>query len=67
MSDEQGSFWIGMAEKVFGLLLIVIGGLFVYYTATSIDTLGVYTGLFALLSAMVIAAGVFLMIVKPPE
>ncbi len=67
MSDEQGSFWIGLAEKFFGLILIVIGIVLVYLTATSISTLGVFTGLFIFLSAIVIAAGIFLMIVKPPE
>ncbi len=67
MSDEQGSFWIGLAEKFFGLILIVIGIVLVYLTATSTGTLGAFTGLFVFLSAVVIAAGIFLMIVKPPE
>jgi len=64
--SETGSFWINLAEKFFGLILVVIGALLIYFTATSAD-LGAYTGLFAFLSVVVIVAGGFLIIVKPHE
>ena len=67
MSDETGSFWIKLAEKVFGLVLLIVGALTLYFTATSSDTLQAYTGLFAFLSIIILAVGVFLLIVSPPE
>lgn len=65
--SEEGSFWIKVAEKFFGLLLIIIGALLVYFTATSDTVLGAYTALFLFLSIVFMAAGVILMVVKPPE
>ena len=65
--SEEGSLWIKIAEKFFGLLLIILGALLVYFTATSTAALGVYTALFVFLSMVVLAAGAFLIVVKPPE
>jgi uncharacterized membrane protein len=67
MSEEGDTFWISLAEKFFGLLLTIIGALFLYFTATSTDTLGVFTAFFVLLSIVLLAVGVFLLLVKPPE
>ncbi|MFB3888987.1 MAG: hypothetical protein ACE14S_05810 [Candidatus Bathyarchaeia archaeon] len=65
--SEEGSIWIGIAEKFFGLLLIAVSAIFIYFTATSIDALGAYAGLFAFLSVAMLIAGAFLIIVKTPE
>ena len=46
--SEEGGFWIGLAEKFFGLILAVIGALFVYWTVTSGGDLNVFTGFFIL-------------------
>ena len=35
MSDEGDTFWVSLAEKFFGLLLIVIGAVMIYFTATT--------------------------------
>jgi hypothetical protein len=65
--SEEGSFWIRIAEKFFGLILIIIGALFVYFTATSATVLGVFTGIFIFLSIVFLAAGVFLLVASAPE
>jgi hypothetical protein len=65
--SEGDTFWVSLAEKFFGLLLAVIGGLFLYFTLTSTAALGGFTGLFGFLSAVVLLIGVFLLIVRPPE
>jgi hypothetical protein len=65
--SETGLFWIKIAEKFFGFLLIILSILMIYFTATSTTSLGVFTGLFAFLSALPLIAGAFLIIVKPPE
>ncbi len=65
--SEEGSLWIKIAEKFFGLIIIILGALLVYFTATSSAVLGVFTALFVFLSIVFLAAGAFLIVVKPPE
>ncbi len=67
MSEEGDTFWVSLAEKFFGLLLVVIGAIVLYFTATSIDVLGVFSGFFGFLSIALLAIGVFLLLVRPPE
>jgi uncharacterized membrane protein HdeD (DUF308 family) len=67
MSEEGSSFWITLAEKFIGLVLIIISLVMIYFTATSTSTLSVFTGLFAFLSAVVLIGGAFLIIVRPPQ
>ncbi|MEM2099119.1 MAG: hypothetical protein QXU99_05180 [Candidatus Bathyarchaeia archaeon] len=67
MSEEGDTFWISLAEKFFGLLAVIIGVLFLYFTATSGDALGGFTALFVVLSVVFLAVGAFLLLVRPPE
>jgi membrane-bound ClpP family serine protease len=67
MSEEGDTFWLSLAEKFFGLLLVIIGALFLYFTLTSTTALGVFTGLFGFLSIVVLIIGLFLLFVRPPE
>jgi hypothetical protein len=64
MSEEGGGFGITLAEKFFGLIIIIIGALATYYTFTSTDVLGGFTGFFGVLSIFLLALGVFLVIAK---
>ena len=65
--SEGDTFWVSLSEKFFGLLLTVIGALFLYFTLTSIDALGGFTGLFGFLGVVILLIGLFLLIVRPPE
>ena len=65
MSDEGDTFWVSLSERVFGLVLIVIGALLLYFTVTS--DLGGFTVFFGVLSVILVILGVLLMIVKPPQ
>jgi len=65
--SEGDTFWLSLAEKFFGLLLVIIGALFLYFTLTSTAALGVFTGLFGFLSVVVLIIGLFLLFVRPPE
>jgi membrane-bound ClpP family serine protease len=65
--SEGDTFWVSLSEKFFGLLLTVIGALFLYFTLTSIDALSGFTGLFGFLGVVVLLIGLFLLIVRPPE
>jgi heme/copper-type cytochrome/quinol oxidase subunit 4 len=67
VSEEGSSFWISITEKLVGIILIIVSILMFYFTATSADTLNVFTGLFAFLGVVVLLGGAFLMVVKPPE
>jgi hypothetical protein len=60
MSSEEGGFGLAVAEKFFGLILVIIGALAVYYTFTGMDFLGAYTGFFGFLSITLLAIGVVL-------
>jgi hypothetical protein len=66
MSDEGDTFWVSLIERVFGLVLIIIGALVLYFTATtaSIGGFGVF---FGALSIILVILGVFLLVVKPPQ
>lgn len=66
MSEEE-TFWLSLAEKFFGLLLTIVGALFLYFTLTSTAALGGFSGLFGFLSIVVLLVGLFLLVVRPPE
>ena len=67
MSEEGASFWISLAEKLIGIVLVILSLIMIYYTATSTSSLNVFTGLFGFLSAVLLLGGAFLIVVKPPE
>jgi uncharacterized protein YjeT (DUF2065 family) len=71
MSEEGDTFWVTLAERLFGLFLIIIGAVLLYFTATSVnsttDSLGPFSYLFGALSIILVLLGIFLLLVKPPE
>jgi uncharacterized Tic20 family protein len=67
MSEEGPSFWLTLTEKIMGLVLIIVSIMLIYYTATSVNVLSVFTGLFAFLSVVLLLGGAFLIVVKAPE
>lgn len=67
MSEEGDSFWITLAEKFFGLLLVAISIIMFYFTFTSTAALGIFTDFFGFLGVIILIAGAFLIVVKPPE
>lgn len=64
MSSEEGGFGLIIAEKFFGLILVIIGALFTYYTFTSARALGDFIGFFGFLSVIVLIIGIILVITK---
>jgi len=62
--SEEGGFGITVAEKFFGLILLIVGVLALYFTLTSTTALSIYTGLFGFLSIIILAVGLFLIIAK---
>ena len=67
MSEEGDTFWVNLTEKFFGLLIVVIGALLIYYTATSTDALGAFSWFFGVVSAVMLVIGLFLLLVRAPE
>jgi predicted ferric reductase len=67
MSEEGDTFWISLAEKFFGIILIIIGAIMLYFTATSTSVLGGFSLFFGILSLIMIIIGLFLLLVRPPE
>jgi hypothetical protein len=66
MSEEE-SFWFSMSEKLIGILVAIIGGLFLYFTFISSNALGAFTGLFGFLGLIILLLGLFMLIIKPKE
>jgi len=67
MSEEGDTFWVSLAEKFFGIILIIIGAIMLYFTATSTSVLGGFSLFFGILSLIMLIIGFFLLLVKPPE
>ena len=67
--SEGDSYWVVLAERLVGILLIIISAVMLYFTATSAgsDSLGVYSWLFAVLGVVVLIVGIFLLLVRPRE
>ena len=65
--SEEGNFWITIAEKLLGIILVILSIVMLYFTATSTDVLGLYSGFFGFLGVVVLIAGALLLLVKPPE
>lgn len=66
MSDEGDTFWVSLIEKFFGVILIIIGAIMLYFTVTS-SGLGDFSFFFGVLSVIVLIIGLFLLLVRPPE
>jgi len=62
MSKE--SFWFLKIEKLIGILVVIIGGFSLYFTYTSTEALGVFTGLFGFLGSIILLLGLFMIIAK---
>ncbi len=65
--SEEDTFWIKFGERFFGLILIIIGAVMLYFTVTSIAELSAFTALFGFLSIVILIVGILLLIAKPPE
>ncbi len=65
--SEKESFWLPMSLKLFGILVAIIGGLFLYFTYTSTNALGVFTGFFGFLGLIILLLGLFMIIIKPKD
>ena len=66
MSDERGTYWASFIERIFGLVLIVLGAVLLYLTVTT-AALGTFIGFFSFLSIVMVVIGIFLLIIKPSE
>jgi hypothetical protein len=64
--SENNSYWLTLAEKVIGIVLIIISGLMLYYTATT-SALGKFDVIFIFLGVIILIVGIILLLVKPQE
>jgi uncharacterized membrane protein HdeD (DUF308 family) len=64
VSGEEGGFGLVVAEKFFGLILLIVGILATYYTFTSTKALSNYTGFFGFLSLIILVLGLILTVAK---
>jgi len=64
--SENNLYLATLAEKIIGVVLIIISGLMFYYTATT-SALGKFNAIFIVLGVAILIAGIFLLLVKPQE
>lgn len=62
--SEEGSFGLSMAERFFGLIVLIIGIITLYYTLESAGTLLMFTGFFGFLCVVLVILGIVLITVK---
>ena len=67
MSEEGDTFWVSLAERFFGLILIIIGAVMLYFTATSLNELSEFSVFFGALCVVLVIIGLFLLFVRAPE
>jgi len=58
--SEEGGFGLALAERFFGLILIIIGALATYFTFTSVQALGAFAAFFGFLSIIPLVLGLLL-------
>jgi hypothetical protein len=63
---ETNSYVMTAIEKIIGIVVTIIGGLILYYTATT-SALGTFNTIFIFLGVIVVIIGVLLLIVRPQE
>ena len=66
MSDEGDTFFITLAERLFGVFLIALGAILIYLTATT-SALGAFAIFFGVLSVIVLVIGLFMLLARPAE
>ena len=64
--SESNTYWATLAEKIIGIILIIISGLMFYYTATT-SALGNFNVIFIGLGIAILIVGIFLLLVNPQE
>jgi len=67
MSEEGDTFWVSLAEKFFGVIVIIIGGVLLYLTLTSTGVLGAFSFFFGVVSILLLVIGLFLLLVRATE
>ena len=69
VSEEGDTFFVSLAEKLLGLLLIIIGAIMIYLTATTSGSsgLGAFNLFFGVVSFAILIIGVFLLLVRASE
>ena len=69
MSEEGDTFFVSLAEKLFGVFLIALGAVLLYLTATTSGPsgLGAFITFFGVLSVIMMLIGLFLLLVRPSE
>ena len=65
--SEEGGFGFTAVEKLFGLILLIVGVLSVYFTFTSMQVLGNFVGFFGFLGIVLLALGFVLLTAKTEE
>ncbi|MCL2642188.1 MAG: hypothetical protein FWD52_01530 [Candidatus Bathyarchaeota archaeon] len=67
MSKRNTTYGVILAEKIFGITLIILSAILLYYTSTSSDILGTFSGMFTAIGVVILIVGILLLIITPKE
>ncbi|MCL2172317.1 MAG: hypothetical protein FWB84_01525 [Candidatus Bathyarchaeota archaeon] len=59
--------WVILAEKICGIVLIIISAILLYYTTSNKDIIGTFNGMFLAIGAVILIVGILLLIITPKE
>jgi len=62
--SEQEAFWVKLLERLFGVILILVGAFTIYYVTTSLQQLAIYSWFFGFLDALLMIIGLILLTAK---
>jgi len=62
--SEEGGFGLAMAERFFGLILLIVGAVAMYYTFITMQELGAFSAFFGFLSIILLVLGLLLITAK---
>ncbi|MDR2719979.1 MAG: hypothetical protein LBC03_04155 [Nitrososphaerota archaeon] len=65
--SKNNTYWVILAEKILGIVTIIISAIMLYYTATNADILGTHSTIFGALGAAILIAGILLLIITPKD
>jgi hypothetical protein len=62
--SEEGGYWIKLFERFFGVIIILVGGLSMYYVLTSLQAFRIFGAFFVFLNLLLVLLGLVLLTAK---
>jgi hypothetical protein len=64
---SKSNILVILAGKICGIILIIISAILLYYTTSSADILGTFSGMFTAIGVIILIVGILLLIITPKK